>query len=220
MSVTLHLAHLAAVSLRLACSGVGWAGGPVFGLEGVGATPIQGEPRQGEPGAQEEVRGVRGLRPAHWLGANKDRDPSRKAGPFAALTVTWVLVCGFCSRTQAVRQTVSCQSSLQCQEGEPSCSSLPLVPQYPNCGWEEALEIVPAGPQGWYEMLRGPPGSLEEAGQVYSPGQGGPLPGLLPEPPVLQGVLDEQSGLGGLSSLSHGMRPQGITLEQEGPEAS
>lgn len=27
--------------------------------------------------------GVRGLRPAHWLGANKDRDPSRKAGPFA-----------------------------------------------------------------------------------------------------------------------------------------
>lgn len=55
---------------------------------------------------------------------------------------------------------------------------------------------------------------------MYSPGQGGPLPGFLPEPPVLQGVLDEQSGLGSLSPLSHGMRPQGITLEREGPEAS
>lgn len=55
MSVTLHLAHLAAMSLRLACSGMGLAGGLVFGLEGVGATPLQGEPGQGEQGAQEEV---------------------------------------------------------------------------------------------------------------------------------------------------------------------
>lgn len=96
MSVTLHLAHLAAVSLRLACSGVGWAGGPVFGLEGVGATPHTGRAQAGRAGGtgggERSQRAAPGTLARGQQGQRPQQESWAFRGPHSDLgTGVWLL---------------------------------------------------------------------------------------------------------------------------------